>query len=459
MSKYTCCAWDVGIKTLSYCVIEFDKDNDVYWKVLYLGQINLLSDNIHTCCAKISKTKTACATKAMYYGKNINDQEYYYCGKHKNQYDTLFKHDEYFKIEKNTKDKFLCNHILTNNSICNKKAIYTMNDYATRQPSIAQLPEEKFEDCAGHAIIRLCTAHMNTTKKKIENQVKLAKIKKITCGSENLEQLGTTMYTKFNEISYIFDVNKVRIENQPSLINPIMKSLSMLIFSYAINKKMSNNTISSIKFIAPSTKLNISFDNMFNIITSSESDKIKILLNKLLLETCSNLKISDYKNHFVESYDFFLAIVAMKAVNKKYDINENNKEINELFKSNNNEIITKNNIIILLNNIHKVKSKQKKSKKTINKLSNTAKTIDTEMNIGTEITDNSELANTETLDTEQNNKKMENKLIYNITKTLSIEYALIELKKNNQKNFCDYIKKHNKCDDLTDSILLCLKSR
>lgn len=55
-------------------------------------------------------------------------------------------------------------------------------------------------------------------------------------------------------------------------------------------------------------------------------------------------------------------------------------------------------------------------------------------------------------------KKKENKLIYDITKALSVKYAILSLTLKGYTNWIDMIKEHGKQDDLTDALLLCLNS-
>jgi hypothetical protein len=384
-SRYTVSAWDVGIKTLSYCIIEFDNNNLEYWNVKDLGQINLLSSITHQCNGNMVKNNIKCTGKATFMAKDINGVEYYYCGTHKKQFEPNYNEIDYFKKITN-KEIFPC-------STCSVKKVTKRSAYYCKSDD---------------NLIYYCTQHMKQQSKKLSTMTKLVKIKKTTCNmaSSNLQQLGEKMFAKFNATPSLFNVNKIRIENQPSLINPLMKSLSMLLFSYGIQRKMMEGSIiQDISFIAPSSKLKVSFDIMQNIINNiKDTEKLSNLFNKLFRIAAPTIEPSKYNEIFNNNYKRFLTHVAMKVVNKKYNEYES-------FMTEYEGVITeedKNSIIKLFQDIH---------------------------------------------------TKEENKLIYDITKALSIKYALIALSAKGHAVWVDLINSHNKQDDLTDAFLLCLNCK
>lgn len=415
VDKYISCAWDVGIKTLSYCAIEFDKNDATYWKVLNLGQINLLTTNNYKCQGKSAKN-IACSTKAIYCGKNINNEEYYYCGKHKAQYKSFFQPETYFK-KKQPNEILHCDCLLSNNKQCNKNAGYiTKNN-------------------------NLCTMHMNAQKKKLTKLTNIHKLKKITCASENLEQFAISMYTKLHDKPELFNVDNIKIENQPSLLNPIMKSLSMLLFSYSISRKLlPDSKIQNVKFVAPSSKLNISFDIMKIIIDQSrETDKVIVLLYKLLLQIEPNYPSSSYKGYFGDKCNLFLALIALRVVNKKYEVKD------DILEDLSNATFDKNKISKIIDSLHDKNNNKKSNKKNNNKNNNKDDNNNND-NIKEEIKE----------DIKTTDK--EHKHVYNITKALSIKYTLILLINKGQDDFVKLIQSYNKCDDLTDAFLLCFNT-
>ena len=81
----------------------------------------------------------------------------------------------------------------------------------------------------------LCKVH----KKKVEKNAPIAnhqikEIKKKKAKKKPLIDLNKAMIQKLDEIPGILDIQEVVIENQPSLKNPHMKSIQMMIFSYFI---------------------------------------------------------------------------------------------------------------------------------------------------------------------------------------------------------------------------------
>ena len=130
-----------------------------------------------------------------------------------------------------------CNHTITNKTIskiCGKKASY---NYST--------------GC-------LCKVHM---KKNLDDPL-LKEIKKKKAKKKPLIELNKTMISKMDNIPDFITVDEVVIENQPSLKNPHMKSIQMMIFSYFIMRgindiKIPENKIKDIVMLSARNKLKI----------------------------------------------------------------------------------------------------------------------------------------------------------------------------------------------------------
>lgn len=86
--------------------------------------------------------------------------------------------------------------------------------------------------------------YCSTHKKADSNKIK-AKEK------DNLYSYGVNMYKLLDNIKELKDCEKILIENQPVLKNPTIKSISMILFSYFINKN------ENVYFINASNKLKI----------------------------------------------------------------------------------------------------------------------------------------------------------------------------------------------------------
>jgi len=448
---YTQVAWDIGIKTLSYCIIKFSNKDPNYWFVEDLGQINLLNSDNHICCGQAVKSKKLCTQKATLVGVDITGKKYYYCGTHKNQYKFSYQHDEYFKIITEKKIMKCCHKAIKKDNtslVCGKKSTYFIPKDLSKK--LCNLVDCKFSDNDDN--LYLCNQHMNQNSKKIEKIFKLVHIKKSNCNmvSGDLLTLGERMYTKFNENPAFFNVNKIKIENQPSLINPVMKSLAMLLFSYSLQCKMtSGSCIKEINFIAPSSKLKVDINTMLSIISqinfgndtqhniitnnSNIDNKLINLFNKLFYATVKGTSDVDYKRIFGNNYTNFLAHVAMKVVNKKYDEYTSILDVC----SKDDQIMVKK----MFTNIHVGTQNQKN--KNLKNNSNKKKEQEEELKLE---------------EIEEKFKKKENKLIYDITKALSIKYAIHSLSLKGYTNWIDMIKEHDKQDDLTDALLLCLNN-
>jgi hypothetical protein len=117
----------------------------------------------------------------------------------------------------------------------------------------------------GDNVNHYCTTHKTKLCKKI-------KIK----DQDNLYSYGRNMYDFFDNNSLILQCDKYVIENQPSMKNPKMKSISMLLYSYFVLNKKSN-----ILFIHPTSKLKICEDLTKEIfkLSKNKNDKYKITKN------------------------------------------------------------------------------------------------------------------------------------------------------------------------------------
>lgn len=166
--------WDVGIKNLSYCLLDSDK-NILDWNIIDL------TNRIDYKCEGVKGDGNNCGKGAsfVFNGKC-------YCKMHSK------------KFEK-AKDLYICSH-------CNKKAMFR--------------DESKPEF--------YCSKH-NT-----ENSIEIINVKNVA--KFPLQRIGTIMYKKLDALPQLLDANKMVIENQPVLKNPTMKSIQMLLYSYFLMK-------------------------------------------------------------------------------------------------------------------------------------------------------------------------------------------------------------------------------
>jgi hypothetical protein len=240
-------SWDVGIANLAYCLISkevvdganlasvpLDESN---FKIIKWGVINL-KDADHPCSELDNKHKL-CKKKATLCG-NINNTTYYYCKTHSKKFISL----PVLVSDIPAKDSAKCIHNIHNtktntDKLCNKKALHWLDK-----------PENTY-----------CKTHMASHTKIIKAANSLKSIHKTNANKIPMNILSIKLFTILNNIPEFLDVDEVLIENQPTLKNPTMKTISSLLFSYFILKgivEKPNNKISHVKFICPSNKLKVS---------------------------------------------------------------------------------------------------------------------------------------------------------------------------------------------------------
>jgi len=137
---------------------------------------------------------------------------------------------------------------------------------------------------------------------------------------------------KLNELSFLLNVDKVIIENQPSLKNPQMKSIQMIVYSYFLmyGKVLNNNEykIKNIDFCNASNKLKVYKGD--EIILVKKVKKEKIIAPKLLdIKTYLINEIEENTDKIINNNDINIDIIN-NIINEdiKEDINKQFKEEN-----------------------------------------------------------------------------------------------------------------------------------
>ena len=210
-------AWDIGIKNLSYCMM--DKDYKVlFWEVIDIsGEVKM-----EHLCKCIQKNKKICNKKANFY--NLDDGQFY-CNKHSKDFKECL-------VDIN---KVKCSHRLDNGKLCGKK--------------ISFQGEKSF--------VCYCKIH----SKKYEN---VKEIKKESKGT--LDDTTLNLIKMLDERPHLLEADVITIENQPAFKNPKMKSIQMIIYSYfnirgRVDVKEEEKFIDRILFLSASNKLKVKFEN------------------------------------------------------------------------------------------------------------------------------------------------------------------------------------------------------
>lgn len=317
------CAFDVGIKNLSFCVMEKinNTTNILHWKVLDISEAKI------TCCGHL-KNNSICGSIAKLYAL-VGGSKLGYCETHKKQYVPLDFEKNVTGCLKNHKCQY------ENKSKCTKNATIECNN------------------------IFYCSNHLKVIKNKFIKENSLKKIKKVNCTKENLSILGKRMYELLDSHSEILQVDKIIIENQPSLKNPTMKTISMLLFSYfvmrgIIDKSKNNNAIECIEFISPNGKLKINDSLTKNILKmcKTKQEKYKttkelgIIYCKELLKICPNsselIKTLDVNKKQDDMADAFLH--AYYYLNGSTDL-DNDQFVKLTMEYFTNKLVVKNNVV------------------------------------------------------------------------------------------------------------------
>lgn len=208
-------SWDIGEINLAYCIIEYDinLNNSIQnYNILEWNIIDILEDirEPEHLCNGILKNNKICNKKASY--REIKENiTLYYCKVHskkinENNIKKLIKNEECECINKNGKK-------------CIRKAQYY--------------------EIQNNNKIYFCKLHKN----KIMDVNNINKY--INSCNISFYERSNYMINKLDQYLNIFNVDYVIIENQPVHLNPIMKSIQMILYSYYLlrGKLYCNNEI------------------------------------------------------------------------------------------------------------------------------------------------------------------------------------------------------------------------
>ena len=240
MTKYI--GWDVGIKNLSYCILD-DTFNIIDW-----GIINLM-DEPSVCCT-INSKGNVCGKKSFYIDKtkNVINTRDTYCKIHGKKMENVIEIGYCF--------------------YCSKKSKYIVDNEQ-----------------------HVCKVH---SKNKENSQL----ILETNASKLDLNILGRNMIDKLDNNPSFLDVSFVVIENQPVLKNPKMKSIQMMLFTYFLIR---NNTI-NVNLVSAGSKLKFNIKNEFNEKIEKLTNKYT-KRKKLAIEYCKHfIKEDTTKFNFFNTF-------------------------------------------------------------------------------------------------------------------------------------------------------------
>lgn len=308
-------SFDVGIINLAYCLLEIDEETQIF-KINAWGIIDL-ADNRHVCsfikntgefCGKIAKNSIKMNTQNVrYYCSNhiakaelkvrsidvkwwdvdpddikqcnmCNKSGVFYCNRVGGQY--CKTHQK--AIIKNQKWKCStkkCQNLITN-------GLYLMNTIVDDTGDIVDYEPHYDIECGW------CDTHFNSDYKALMKK----KTKKLSQNSNKISllSLGSSMYQKLDNIPEFLMVDQVFVENQPTFINPTMKTVSGMLFSYFImrgisEKSITKSTINSIEFCSPAKKITVGGKTVGEKIEEAANDKVYKLTKNLGVKFCKAL--------------------------------------------------------------------------------------------------------------------------------------------------------------------------
>jgi hypothetical protein len=221
MTKYKyLLTFDIGIKNLAYCIVRYnilDKKNFdiIYWGILDISYKGLICDfNIDI--SKKNNIAICCTNNSCFYlTNNYNDQN---------------KHTSYCKFHSNK---------IKNNNI-------TLYNQLKKIANNAKL-KDNFNQQVERLLVELDIFY---------------------------NQFIDTIYDVDNKIVVHLDIY---IENQPVLKNPVMKTISIVLFAYFNMKKIKfPNKIKSVNFVSATVKTKA---NLFNTIKQNFNLTTKLISN------------------------------------------------------------------------------------------------------------------------------------------------------------------------------------
>lgn len=277
-------SFDVGIVNLAYCILEISEDKQDF-KINKWGIIDIATNR--TLCTFIKRDGMICdkvATRVL----NFNNTTKYYCTAHSSKAE--------IKINK-------CNITWTEGDgkcdMCDVKALhkcsYNNKSYCkTHHKKIKCMTKKCGEDISymTDEMTGWCSEHYD---KEYDSFVK-KKTKKMHQNSNkmSLVTLGSTMFAKLDAIPEFLQVDDVLLENQPVHINPTMKTVSSMLFSYFImrcynEKEKTGSKVENLMFCSPSNKIKVGGDKAANKLEKSESNEVYQITKNLGMKYCKAL--------------------------------------------------------------------------------------------------------------------------------------------------------------------------
>lgn len=293
-------SFDVGIINLAYCLMEIDYDTNRF--TIHDWDIINTADNRHR-CPFVMRGGNICGKVAQKMTKVNEHNTHYACNAHWNKSTHMVQPvDINWYIDKDdalgqnmccmcttAKPGLFKSNIIagcycaTHHKTISRRSGYfcahkKCNEFITYGIYIKNIDEMVIT----HVLkIGWCDAHY---KSEYTRYIK-GKTRKISQNANKipLELIGTSMYATLDSKKDFLQVDEVLIENQPSLINPTMKSVAMILYSYFLlnsihRRSETKSIVTNLSYCSPSNKLKVGGQKVANTIenarnVSSKGDK------------------------------------------------------------------------------------------------------------------------------------------------------------------------------------------
>jgi hypothetical protein len=332
-------SFDVGVLNLAYCII--DKNNDDF-KIEKWNLIDLVYDR--SVCEHQLRTLRKCGKIGRFTVYDINKKSTVSCKVHKKNYEYAAVQNEKLQCEK-----------------CGDKSMMSDPIYK----------------------VGWCKKHFEKLSKQYFKEFKPKKITGQDCKQQPIQTLTKRMYTILDTYPEMLSVNIVLIENQPSLLNPMMKTISSVLYGYfiirgIIDKERTKSTIENVNFKSPSNKLKINKDVTKKQLGGAKNKREEYIITKGLSTLyCDTLikdsekkmlvnrqKIDDMCDAFLQGFQYLFDPVPQKYIDllSKIPIDKLivNKKKTKQQKSKTVDVLPNIPIDKLI--VNKKKTKQQKSK-------------------------------------------------------------------------------------------------
>jgi hypothetical protein len=260
--KIRIASWDVGIVNLSLCIMEKSNNKKIPYKIIKWHNIDLLKEDRKVC--------EDCGKEGKWVYKDDDDECHYFCGTHRNIEDILTLATN-VQIKKNK----CCHKFKIKNKKCNDNIKYALK--------------------SKNGCEYFCNKH------KPHDVYNMQPHKKIGANKMPIDILQTRLIKRLEKLKEVFEVDRIVIENQPSLKAPKMKSIANTIFNYYLIRKILDKEkykgmkIKTIVFQSPSNKLKLDDNNKLILDKTKGKQKYK-MTKELAVKYCKKLLKHDQEH-------------------------------------------------------------------------------------------------------------------------------------------------------------------